>query len=86
MKIFNGFSNFFLVLAVHFAYPYYFRPRKKERKIERIRTSKKVFNILFFLNRNSDSKEKKLVAVFNLIFIADQIVGCSFDKRMPYLL
>jgi hypothetical protein len=83
MKIFNGFSTFFLVFAVHFAYPYI---SDWERKKESIRTSKKLFNILFLFNRNSDSKEKKLVGGFNLFFIADQIVGCSFDKRMPYLL
>jgi len=32
IKIFNDFSTLFLVLAVHFAYPYYFRPRKKKKK------------------------------------------------------
>jgi hypothetical protein len=63
MKNFNGFSTFFLVLAVHFAYPYI---SDRERKKERIGTSKKLFNILFLFNRNSDSREKKLVAGFNL--------------------
>jgi len=77
-KIFNGFSNFFLVFAIHFAYTYI---ADWERKKERTGTSKKLFNILFLSNRNSDSKEKKLVAGFNLFFIVYQTVGCSFEKN-----
>jgi len=49
-------------------------------------TTKKLFNILFLFNIISDSKEKKLVAGFNLCIIVDKIVSCSFDCRQCIIL
>jgi len=74
---FQWFQYFLFSSCQTFLYPYI---SDWERKEERIGTSKKLFNILFLFNRNSDSKEKKLDARLNLCFIVYQIVGCSFDK------
>jgi len=74
---FQWFQYFHFSSCHTFCVSIHFRQKRKE---ERIGTSKKLFNILFLFNRNSDSKEKKLLAWFNLCFIVDQIVGCNFDK------
>jgi hypothetical protein len=62
IKIFNGFSIFSFYFLPYILRIHLFQTEKGRKK----GTSKKLFNILFLFNRNSDSKEEKLVAGINL--------------------
>lgn len=76
IKVLNGFNTFYFYFL-----PYILRIHLFQTEKERKKKHQRNFLISCFLfNRNSDSKEEKLVAGINVMFIIDQIVDYSFDR------